>query len=708
MGQVKSVGGVFVSLAAGAARFTNDMKKARVAARSSTKGMQRSFKSARKSASMFSGGIGKLRGAAIAAAGPAALGLLIKKAIDAADSIAKSADAIGISTDMLQELTFAADLAGISQDTLTSALKAFTKRVGEARSDTGTLVTILKKMDEELLNNVQSSESAEQAFDLIINAAADMANPLDRAALLAAAFGRTAGVDMANLIKNGVKDMEAMRQKARDLGLVIEEDLLRNAEQAKDSMTILGRVISTQVTTAVLTLAPEIKTLSDNITDGLPALFLWVKKFLEWTGIIDKSQIDVLKDQIAAANEELANIEVKDKINFDVGAEGFTAVRTSFENLAMDVEEGTKGMTFQQIALTNKIAELEQQLVDLEAQEKGRFNKALEQNKILVEAELQAIKTSQDKAKVEKDREKALADFNKLFKELTTDQFELERQQLKENVAKWTDAAKAKGTLEEQQTEIARLQAEERKRITADEFQFKLEKFNELMNAVMNLGNQMLALEKARIQSGLAAEEKAATRQFNTNKALVTKQYTVEGQITEEGLAKLGDLEQGHQAKLQNLRDQAAAKEKAAAKALKPIKVAQAISNTAVAYTEALPNVPLAILIGLLGAAQVATIAAQPFDKGGIVNSPAFFSNAGQLSSIAENRPEGILPLARMANGDLGVQAAGIGGGAGQTIIQQTIQFLAPVTDKQFVDEIVAPAIEDGSRRGVNKIEVKS
>ncbi len=55
------------------------------------------------------------------------------------------------------------------------------------------------------------------------------------------------------------------------------------------------------------------------------------------------------------------------------------------------------------------------------------------------------------------------------------------------------------------------------------------------------------------------------------------------------------------------------------------MKIAQSISNTALAVTEALPNIPLAILIGALGAAEVATIAAQPFAKGGIVNRPTFF-----------------------------------------------------------------------------------
>ncbi len=61
----------------------------------------------------------------------------LRRAIDFADEIAKTADRIGIATDALQELRFATDLAGVSQANLDSALEAFSKRLGETRAGTG-------------------------------------------------------------------------------------------------------------------------------------------------------------------------------------------------------------------------------------------------------------------------------------------------------------------------------------------------------------------------------------------------------------------------------------------------------------------------------------------------------------------------------------------------------------------------------------------
>ena len=52
------------------------------------------------------------------------------------------------------------------------------------------------------------------------------------------------------------------------------------------------------------------------------------------------------------------------------------------------------------------------------------------------------------------------------------------------------------------------------------------------------------------------------------------------------------------------------------------------------------------------------------YARGGVVNSPTRFSHAGGRGLMGENGAEGVLPLSRMANGDLGVQAVGGGGGS--------------------------------------------
>ena len=82
-------------------------------------------------------------GVALGAIGTAMF-LAAKKAVNFADEIAKTADMIGLTTNALQELRFATNLAGISQGQLDSAIGAMSKRLGELRLGTGSFFTIMR------------------------------------------------------------------------------------------------------------------------------------------------------------------------------------------------------------------------------------------------------------------------------------------------------------------------------------------------------------------------------------------------------------------------------------------------------------------------------------------------------------------------------------------------------------------------------------
>jgi len=72
---------------------------------------------------------------------------------------------------------------------------------------------------------------------------------------------------MVNMLVGGVEALEATRRRARDLGIVLDEDLVRNAEKARDELDTLGKVISANLTRAVLDLAPVIADASSELAD---------------------------------------------------------------------------------------------------------------------------------------------------------------------------------------------------------------------------------------------------------------------------------------------------------------------------------------------------------------------------------------------------------------------------------------------------------
>ncbi len=273
------IGALRAELSANASRFEADMGKARRAVQGSSRAMKRGFGGVENSVKSLLTRMGGFRTILSAVAGTAGLGLLFRNALKSADAIGKTARSIGISTDALQELRFAASQSGIAMEAFDSGLIGFSKRVGEARSGTGTLITLLKKLDPALLTNVQAATDVDEAFKLIVKSASEMGNNLDRNALLAAAFGRTMGVAMVNMIDGGIKKINELRQTARDLGLVLAEDLILNAEKTTDELDKLGRVIGIRVNAALLELAPLILSVASAMIEGVLQTGLWI---LEW------------------------------------------------------------------------------------------------------------------------------------------------------------------------------------------------------------------------------------------------------------------------------------------------------------------------------------------------------------------------------------------------------------------------------------------
>ena len=249
-----------------------------------------------------------LRGAAVAGAVVGAatgLGMLVKRAIDTADAIGKAADRMGIGTDALQEYQFAADLAGVSTEKLDSAFDAFGKRLGELRAGTGTLTTFLGKFDEQLLQNLVTARNNEEALKIFFQALSRVENAADRAALSAAAFGRSAGVEMANLVREGADNLDQMMMRARDLGAVMDESLIRQAEQAKDNLTILSRVLGTQFNEAVLALTPSVIALSKEIIKALPN----IRQFMDSFVSDENKSIEGMRDRLREVNDAIALLE---------------------------------------------------------------------------------------------------------------------------------------------------------------------------------------------------------------------------------------------------------------------------------------------------------------------------------------------------------------------------------------------------------------
>ena len=260
-----TVGTLTANLVAETASFQRDLGKAqRVMNSSSAKmnralgGLDRGFAQVQRQAKAF--------GVAIAAAATAGLVALAKRSLDTADAIAKTSRNLGLTTDQLQEFRHAAELSGVGTKTLESSMLAFVKRVGEAKAGVGPLVSGLKALDGELLADIKSAGSQEEALVLVADAMANAESATDRARIANAAFSR-AGISMVEMLRGGKEGFAGMRKEAHELGAVIDAKLFTSAEKTKDELARLEAVISADVTSAVLNLTGPIIAITGHLAD---------------------------------------------------------------------------------------------------------------------------------------------------------------------------------------------------------------------------------------------------------------------------------------------------------------------------------------------------------------------------------------------------------------------------------------------------------
>lgn len=207
--------------------------------------------------SMLSAGIRQLEVAAAGIATVGGLGMLINSSLETADNIGKAADKLGIGVEALQEYRYAAELAGVENEAFDKAMSSFTRKTFEAAKGSGDAKESLDRLGISLKDNHGNLKTSDELLMNVSDAFTKVKNPAERLSLAFNLFGKE-GVSMVNMLSSGSAELEKTRQQARDLGIVLEEGLVCNAETAKDGIEILSKVISINLTKAMLDLAPII------------------------------------------------------------------------------------------------------------------------------------------------------------------------------------------------------------------------------------------------------------------------------------------------------------------------------------------------------------------------------------------------------------------------------------------------------------------
>lgn len=257
-----------------------------------------------------------LKSLAVMAAGAVSVGglaLMTKKAIDAAGALADTAVNLGMNVEALQELRYAAEMSGVAQDSFDRSLERFTRNIGEAAQGSGAAKSAFDILGVSVRDTEGNIRDTESVFNDVSDAMANIENPTERVRLAFQLFGKQ-GVAMVNMLTQGSSGMDVMRQRARDLGIVLEGDLVQEAEAAGDELDTLGKVVSVNLSRALLGLSPIIADAASWLSElaaGAGVAYEKTKLFLSGDFNLDNLSLRSVRHDLAEINEDIDELQQK-------------------------------------------------------------------------------------------------------------------------------------------------------------------------------------------------------------------------------------------------------------------------------------------------------------------------------------------------------------------------------------------------------------
>lgn len=247
----------------------------------------RHMRDARRQVRKLTGGFGRL--GAVLSVG-AFVGMT-RQALMVGDALAKTADKLGLTTEALAGLQFAAKLAGIQTRTFDMGLQRMVRRIAEAAIGTGEAKDALRQLGIDVKRVAKLD--ADQQFLAIVRAMQSVENQSERVRLAFKLFD-SEGVALVNLLNKGEGAIQAAQRQAQLLGVTLSRADASAIERVNDAFTRAKTAVMGMWQTLTIRLAPTLERVADLIAGTAiiirqaltPEVVNVSLKILKWTAAV--------------------------------------------------------------------------------------------------------------------------------------------------------------------------------------------------------------------------------------------------------------------------------------------------------------------------------------------------------------------------------------------------------------------------------------
>jgi hypothetical protein len=225
--------------------------------------------------------------------GVAALGGLVMKAAEATDRIDKMSLKTGLSRKAFQEWDYILGQNGISIDSMQAGMNKVTNTFDDLKKGSKGATETFARLG--LTMKDLEGKSKDEIFAMTITSLQSMTDETERAAIANDLFGKS-GAELAPLLNAGAEGTEKLRQRAHELGLVLNDEAIDAGVVFGDTLDDMKKsfgAIGTEIGVAVMPLfqqfldwimanMPTIKEVAGKIFTAIGDAIKWVSDNSNW------------------------------------------------------------------------------------------------------------------------------------------------------------------------------------------------------------------------------------------------------------------------------------------------------------------------------------------------------------------------------------------------------------------------------------------
>jgi hypothetical protein len=225
---------------------------------------------AKKAQSSLAGLSGSIKGFAAGIAGALTLGGVAKfmqTSIERMDQIGEAAEKVGMSAEAFSRLEYAARVAGVGMDGLTTTLARFSRQIVEiSQGGNNDAAQALQSLGISAVDVQGKLRPTEMIIADVAEAFGNMEDSAEKTALAIALFGRS-GAAMIPFLNGGRKAINDLSAEAEAFGLVVDRESAQAAARFNDNLTRLQGASEGLQRQLARALVPALADVSEGLLD---------------------------------------------------------------------------------------------------------------------------------------------------------------------------------------------------------------------------------------------------------------------------------------------------------------------------------------------------------------------------------------------------------------------------------------------------------